>query len=420
MARRARGCLGEVGGGGVDPKEIGLRLTLLQNRRGVLMKRRILPARMLVLLFFGVSCVAQELPAPRVVDLKAADGTTLKATFFAAAKPGPGVLLLHQCNQQRKNWDELAGWLAGTGINVLTLDYRGYGESGGTSYKDLPQEEFARILAEKWPGDVDTALKYLVAQPGVTRGIVGAGGASCGVNQSIQLARRHPEVKSLVLLSGNTDRGGREFLRKSEKLPMMLSAADDDGAAVEVMQWLYELSGNAGSKFIHYTSGGHGTEMFAAHKELPGTIVDWYVQTLVKTRASAAAQKLAEARRRDPKANLFSEAIVNVIGYEHLQSGDTKGAVEILKLNAVAYPNSPNVYDSLSDAYLANGQKDLTRENAKKALELLKSDTTDPEARRKLIQESAETRRESEGGEKKIGGGQKVIRDAYFWPKPHW
>jgi dienelactone hydrolase len=396
-----------------DPKEF------FRSAQEVLIMRRILPTRLLVVLFFGVSCAAQELPAPRVVDLKVGDGTTLKATYFAAAKPGPGVLLLHQCNQQRKNWDELAARLAGTGINVLTLDYRGYGESGGTPYKDLPQDEVAKIVAEKWPGDVDTAFNYLVSQPGVTRGIVGAGGASCGVNQSIQLARRHPEVKSLVLLSGNTDRGGREFLRKSEKLPMMLSAADDDGAAVEVMQWLYGLSTNPGSKFVHYTSGGHGTEMFAAHKELPGTIVEWYVQTLVKTPGSAptvsgalgktrapgileeidsaggastAERKLAEARRHDPKANLFSEAMVNLLGYEHLQSGDNKGAVEILKLNAVAYPNSPNVYDSLSDAYLADGQKDLARENAKKALELLKSDTTDPEAQRKAIQESAETK----------------------------
>ncbi len=380
--------------------------------------RRMLLTRLLLVLLFGVSCAAEELAAPRVVDLTAADGTTLKATFFAAAKPGPGVLLLHQCNQQRKNWDELAARLAGTGINVLTLDYRGYGESGGTPYKDLPQDEFAKIVAEKWPGDVDTAFSYLVSQPGVTRGIVGAGGASCGVNQSIQLARRHPEVKSLVLLSGNTDRDGRVFLRKSEKLPMMLSAADDDGAAVEVMQWLYELSGNAGTKFVHYTSGGHGTEMFAAHKELPGTIVDWYVQTLVKTPgsapaanvlskkgtpaileiidmpggATAIAQKLAQARESDPKANLFSEAMVNLLGYEHLQSGDIGGAVQILKLNAVAYPNSPNVYDSLSDAYLASGQKDLARENAEKALEYLKWDRTVPEAQRKAIQESAETK----------------------------
>jgi Flp pilus assembly protein TadD len=53
-----------------------------------------------------------------------------------------------------------------------------------------------------------------------------------------------------------------------------------------------------------------------------------------------------------------------------LQVGDNKGAVELMKLNVTAYPNSPNVYDSLSDAYLADGQKDSARQNAKKALEL--------------------------------------------------
>ena len=41
---------------------------------------------------FGVSSWSAE----KVVDLTAADGTKLKATYFAAAKPGPGVLLLHQ------------------------------------------------------------------------------------------------------------------------------------------------------------------------------------------------------------------------------------------------------------------------------------------------------------------------------------
>jgi hypothetical protein len=30
---------------------------------------------------------AQTPPAPRVIDLKASDGTMLKATYFAAAKP---------------------------------------------------------------------------------------------------------------------------------------------------------------------------------------------------------------------------------------------------------------------------------------------------------------------------------------------
>ena len=86
---------------------------------------------LLVLLTLTVACAAQQTPAPRVVDLAATDGTKLKATFFSAGKPGPGVLLLHQCNLQRKGWDDLAAQLATAGISVLTLDYRGYGESEG-------------------------------------------------------------------------------------------------------------------------------------------------------------------------------------------------------------------------------------------------------------------------------------------------
>jgi len=135
------------------------------------------------LLILAVSCAAQQAPAPRVVDLAAADGTKLKATFYSAGKPGPGVLLLHQCNQQRKGWDGLATQLAAAGISVLTLDYRGYGESEGTAPKDLPPAEGAKVLNEKWPGDVDVAYGYLVSQPGVNARVIGAGGASCGVNQ---------------------------------------------------------------------------------------------------------------------------------------------------------------------------------------------------------------------------------------------
>jgi hypothetical protein len=78
------------------------------------------------------------------------------------------------------------------------------------------------------------------------------------------------------------------------------------------------------------------------------------------------------------------------MGYERLQSGDIKGAIEIFKLNVAAYPNSPNVYDTQSDAYLADGQKELARANAEKALELLFSDTTDDQQRRDGIENSAE------------------------------
>lgn len=365
-----------------------------------------------------LAALAQRPSAPQVIDLKAADGAVLKATYFSAVHAGPGVLLLHQCNRQRKVWDELAQQLAAAGINVLSIDLRGFGESSGGPFDKLSPQEGAQVQ-QKWPGDIDTAFAYLVAQPGVKREVIGVGGASCGVNNSIQTARRHPsQVKSLVLLSGGTDYTGSQFLRQSPQLPILFAMADDDEfrPTVEFVPWLYSIASNPGNKFEHYSSGGHGADMFALHPELRSIIVDWYVTTLIKTPGHAPAakraavppaietlarleepggvdklaQKLADARRTDPKAILFSETMANYIGYTHLQGGDVKGAVEIFKLNVTSYPGSPNVYDSLSDAYLADGQNDLARQNAKKAMELLASDTVDPEDRRNAIRDSAE------------------------------
>src|SRR5438105_5199871 len=93
-------------------------------------------------------------PAARVVELKASDGTVLKASYFAAAKPGPGVLLLHQINRTRKAWDNLAGQLAAAGINTLTLDLRGFGESGGPPYDKATSEGMSQ-QRKMWPGDID-------------------------------------------------------------------------------------------------------------------------------------------------------------------------------------------------------------------------------------------------------------------------
>lgn len=371
---------------------------------------------------------AQQAISPRVVDLKAPDGVDLKASFFPAAKPGPGVLLLHQCNLQRKSWDDLAKQLSAAGINVLTLDLRGFGESDGVPQdKATPQQ--AQEQAQKWPGDIDGAFAYLTSQPGVRKNVIGVGGASCGVTNSVQAAIRHPQqIKSMVLLSGPADLAGRKFVRQSQ-IPILAAIADDDEfpPSNEATELVFSLSPAKGNRFLRYANGGHGAEIFKAHPELRDAIVDWYVTTLIKTPGQAPAskehwqppaevqmlelidqpggpqqvlEKLQQARKADPKAVLFPEAQVNFMGYEHMQAGDVKGAIEILRLNAEAFPSSPNVYDSLGDVYVAAGDKDLARQNAKKALELLASDTTDPEDRRKAIKDSAEQKL------KQLGPGQ--------------
>jgi|HubBroStandDraft_4_1064222.scaffolds.fasta_scaffold17604_2 tetratricopeptide (TPR) repeat protein len=360
----------------------------------------------LFLLVTAALAQAQQPPAVGMVDLRASDGTVLKASFFAAAKPGPGLLLFHQVNRTRKSWDDLAPLLAAAGIHTLTLDIRGFGESGGPHHGRQTDAS-----------DVDTAFEYLVSQPGVKRDVIGAGGAGwLGVDDAVVAGKRHPnEVKSLALLSGETLQDGLQFLRQASQLPGLFVVADDDEypPSVDAMELLYITSSNPGKKFIHYASaeeapwlgyeeekglpaaGGHGTDLFKVHSELPGIIVNWFVNTLIKTpghapadtEASAAIldqirmpggvaqvrQQLLEARRKDRDAQLFPEIALNIIGQDHLRAGEPKPAVEVFELNLLAYPDCADAEDDLADAYFADGQKDLARQHAEKALALLDS-----------------------------------------------
>ena len=77
-------------------------------------------------------------PPPRIVDVTAPDGAALKATYYAAAGPGPAVLLLHMCNTTRQSWDPVGRGLSAAGIHALALDYRGYGDSPGDRHDKLP------------------------------------------------------------------------------------------------------------------------------------------------------------------------------------------------------------------------------------------------------------------------------------------
>jgi hypothetical protein len=336
----------------------------------------------------------------RVVDFKAANGTILKGTYFDAAKPGPGVLLFHQSNRTRKSWDDVARQLAAVGINALTVD-----------------TDPNKTRKQRWPGELDAAFEFLVAQPRVNRDVVGVGGAGViGVEDSVETARLHPaEVKSLVLLSGETE--SLDFLRQASQLPELFVVADNDEypPIVEAMELLYVTASSPSRKFVHYSAsheapwlwyepfdigkvpakGGHGTDMFKVHPELPGIIVDWFATTLIKTPGHAPAdtvasasvinqiqmpggvakvtRQLIEVRRKDPAAQLFPEITVSSIGQDYMRAGTPKLAVEVLKLVLLAYPESADADETIAEAYLADAQKELARQHAEKALALLDS-----------------------------------------------
>ena len=201
------------------------------------------------------------------VDIKAADGANLKGTYFSAGRPGPAMLLLHQCNMDRHAWDGLAEDLAGNGFNVLTIDFRGFGESGDQSERAAGRP--------KWPGDVDAAYAYLTSQKGVDQSRVAVGGASCGVTQSADLAVRHPEIKALMLLSGMASDAAKTYLAGNPSLPVFGAASEGDTGAAKGIQEAVAASKDPKSTVKIYPGTEHGVPMFAKNPELEPMIVTW-------------------------------------------------------------------------------------------------------------------------------------------------
>jgi CubicO group peptidase (beta-lactamase class C family) len=74
--------------------------------------------------------------------------------------------------------------------------------------------------------------------------------------------------------------------------------------------------------------------------------------------------------RQKVEEYFVSESEMNNLGYALMQRGDVKAALEVFRLNSEEFPNSWNVYDSLGEAYMNDGQTALAIQNYEKSIEL--------------------------------------------------
>ncbi len=83
-----------------------------------------------------------------------------------------------------------------------------------------------------------------------------------------------------------------------------------------------------------------------------------------------AAKRFREYAADPANAYVNVEGVVNSFGYRLIGMNRLDHAIEIFKLNTEAYPKSSNVWDSLGEAYMDKGQKELAIKNYEKSLAL--------------------------------------------------
>lgn len=100
------------------------------------------------------------------------------------------------------------------------------------------------------------------------------------------------------------------------------------------------------------------------------SIAETLSATIASSGINAAAKQYRELKAAQPTTYNFDEDELNALGYRLIRAKKLKEAIRILQLNVEAYPQSSNVYDSLGEAYMDDGNKTLAIVNYQKSLAL--------------------------------------------------
>jgi FKBP-type peptidyl-prolyl cis-trans isomerase 2 len=99
-------------------------------------------------------------------------------------------------------------------------------------------------------------------------------------------------------------------------------------------------------------------------------VVDELMEVYLKEGISSAIKRYREMQGSKFEGFHADESQLNTFGYWLLNQSLTEEAIAIFKLNVEDYPESANVYDSLAEGYMNNGNHEEAIANYTKSLEL--------------------------------------------------
>lgn len=203
------------------------------------------------------------------VDLTTTDGISLKSTYYPpqnSTSPADALLLLHEAYQTSGSWDSFAEAAQERGYAVLALDLRGHGQSDGEKTFDASMDN-----------DVDAALAWLNNSPDVNGEQLSIAGASLGANLALRAGARHPDIKSVILVSPGMslwEIGIAEAIVDYGSRPLLLIAAEEDEYPAGTVRTLDEQALGDHQLQI-YRGAEHGTALLEAHPDLISLMLDW-------------------------------------------------------------------------------------------------------------------------------------------------
>lgn len=223
--------------------------------------------------------------AGRPVTLQSLDGVTIAGEYFeAVARPSsfaprasedkaPGVVLVHMLSRNKGDWGSLPDRIRDAGINALTIDLRGHGQSSGSaqSLPDMVQ-------------DVRAAAQWLATRPNVRGDAIAIVGASLGASLALLAAAEVPQARAIGVISPSLDyRGLRTDTALLERLgsrAVWLAASAEDPLALRTLRDMAAEPSGPREQVVSKTAA-HGTPLLDRDPDVARSLVDWLRRSLL-------------------------------------------------------------------------------------------------------------------------------------------
>ena len=205
----------------------------------------------------------------REVRIVASDGYSIEATYYDPGKPGPGVILFRNCDQNRQANDAFARKLRDRGIHVVSYDYRN-GVIAGRDWQGTRTDDAKSIRA------------WLASSTAADTARLGAVGGSCGVQVALQFAVAFaPHVKAAVILSGPHAEEQRAFVARTSEFSILAVASEGEGSE-QYMRPIAQASRHPQSRLIVLKGRSHGMLMLSDDTGLEPGVLRWLTDRLAK------------------------------------------------------------------------------------------------------------------------------------------
>ncbi|HUJ08872.1 MAG TPA: alpha/beta fold hydrolase [Verrucomicrobiae bacterium] len=249
--------------------------------------------KLLFALALVVGAAGTTAQTTRVVRLTTADDVGIIGTYYPSELEwAPAVLLLHDLNRDRSDWNDFASLLQSNRIAALTIDFRGHGESTRELTANGPVElklkDFTELDLRKMLLDIEAAVDWLQMQSEIDKKHIALIGASLGANLALRYAALNHDLAGVALLSpGLNYRSIRtdDVIRQLGGMPVQIFVSHDDGYAFESSKRLIEIRQelgvtNTNKELMVCTGSLHGTPMLRGVKDFPQILLSWCRQVL--------------------------------------------------------------------------------------------------------------------------------------------